>query len=184
MFDYNRHLQHWSDAFGKDNINLNIFDKKTNIIKDFCDFMHISPTSNWYLPNVRIGDRTSYDLLAFKRELDEKKKDPIQRQYDHWLLFELAELITGPENVSWFSEENRKRFSQRFYNGNELIRGQWFPERKSLFDDVQSDPKQEYPGLSKDRSEFINREYKKLINKPDMFLKLQSRRLLYCLENN
>lgn len=184
LFDYYRHLDIWARFFGDAAIRVRAFDPKVNIIFDFIEFtLGIEDVSDWSIFDAMVGVRASYDILAFKRDLNRQDMSPVRRTFVHRALEKLSIEFPSPR-YTWLPREGREALLERHRDGNAMIDNRWLGGRGSLFAAMGSEGEDLllYPGLSEERRKEIGKALERDMSHPKMLANIWLRSLLWEAE--
>lgn len=184
LFDYYRHLDIWARFFGDAAIRVRAFDPKANIISDFVSFaLGIEDVSDWSIFDAKVGVRASYDVLAFKRDLNKQDMSPVRRTFVHRALEKFSVDFPNPR-YTWLPRERREALLDGHREGNAMIVNRWLSGCGPLFGPMGSEGEDLllYPGLSEDRRKEIAKAFGRAMNNPKMLAKIWLRSLLWEVE--
>lgn len=135
-FDFRSILNLWSDAFGKDRIHVAIYDevRRTgrSIIENFSRFTGIplSDRSNGVLTNQSISNAARSVLLHLNaRQDDEKELSHAARMLVYRVYSETEGDVFRP------TRSKAREFYDSFFETNDWVRKNYFPDLDQLFDD-------------------------------------------------
>ncbi len=144
-FEYGRTLRRWVRVFGRDSVEVRLFDRTTlrsgDVVADFLGCLGIDPSRFAALPraNERLDARAQAFLLRINRALRPLPPDEANRIRDV-VTGLLAAMPQGPSLQ--LSEPEAQDFMALFRDENEWVRERWFPSSATLFP----------PGRARERS--------------------------------
>ncbi len=153
-------LTNWKQAFPNAKFHVRLFDGKElvegDVVKDFCRIVGFSPEEEYH----DIPANESLDILGLEllRRVNDRlswnagdKVNPLRTTIDQFFVKHLSE---GPRKKP--TAEETEEFEKYFFESNEKVRQEYFPDRDVLFPKAKISPSV--------RSDFDERELEALAN--------------------
>jgi hypothetical protein len=147
IIHYERFLQRWIDAFGRDRINVGIYDRAhlaQGLIFDFTSRAGICLDESIKRPQRKVNASLPGNILEIKRLLNRFHLSEWQHR------FLLDSLMNTPmvhrqkkasySDHTFLTHERRKAFLEQFQEGNQAVALNFFGESAHLFPDPEEEP--------------------------------------------
>ncbi|SLN21627.1 hypothetical protein PEL8287_00924 [Roseovarius litorisediminis] len=144
-FDYHTTVQNWSDAIGRDRLNVRLMDKSFlvngDVIDDFCQFCGIDPKplQRPSRANKSLSAAATECLLAMNKRIPEVLPKGGFNPLRKGLVPRLMQMSAGDPPLQ-LDPELRKELKSYVKDGNERIRRSFFPDRDTLFSEAPQRP--------------------------------------------
>jgi hypothetical protein len=142
--NFNRRVQMWSDAVGRENLTVRLFDPalmpNRDLLDDFCAQTGVNRAPLQTPP--RKNESLSVEEIALYRDLNRRVPMMLRNGAANPLFFLLVRLmrrrLPQPGTRVRLSEAQRARIRARNAESNDLLRQRYFPELPTLFGPRQS----------------------------------------------
>jgi hypothetical protein len=136
-FDYQATLSRWAHVFGAEAITPIVYDKHTDVVRQFCDATGIGFTHTVETlpnPNPALSRRAYNAFLSAKADVSDTSELP--KLVNHLRCALASELIDtrSEEGPLLLGDDERRRILSFYEASNERVRSEWFPSRSSLFE--------------------------------------------------
>ncbi|MFQ5439715.1 MAG: hypothetical protein ACE5DK_12905 [Paracoccaceae bacterium] len=135
--DYRRTIEMWGGVFGKDALDVRLFErdamKDGDLLTDFCAALGVT-MDGFSIPSAQNKSLGGF-TLALLRQINlqlAKRKEPRADRLRRRLIRTLGENMDASDR--FLGTEKRRDSYHRFYaESNEWVRRNWFPHRAELF---------------------------------------------------